>query len=104
MKYEIGVDIGGTFTDIVCRSSDGVDHAAKVMSSRSDPSIAVANAISVVREQLGLDPADITQFLHGTTVATNAILERSGARVLGALITRQRRFVPDAIARRLGEN
>ncbi|MGF7162979.1 N-methylhydantoinase A [Rhodoligotrophos appendicifer] len=86
MNYEIGVDIGGTFTDIVCRSSDGTNHSAKVMSSRADPSLAVADAITLLRKELDIDPSDISQFLHGTTVATNAILERSGAR-LGVLST-----------------
>ncbi len=81
---EIGIDIGGTFTDIVCRRQGEPDRILKLPTTRADPSIAVLDAI----ERLAPDyPAnEITRFVHGTTVATNAVLERKGART-GLLTT-----------------
>jgi N-methylhydantoinase A/oxoprolinase/acetone carboxylase beta subunit len=80
---EIGIDIGGTFTDAVCRQSDGRLRLLKVPSTPEDPARAVGVALSKL---LGAgDGAAVQRFLHGTTVATNAILEGNTARV--ALIT-----------------
>ena len=81
MTYEIGIDIGGTFTDIVCRGSDGSVRIAKVPTTRGDPSKAVLAALETARTEWGVSPASITRFTHGTTVATNAVLERKGARI-----------------------
>jgi N-methylhydantoinase A/oxoprolinase/acetone carboxylase beta subunit len=81
MRGEIGVDIGGTFTDVVCRLEDGSVRIAKIPTSRGDPSRAVLTALRMARDEWGLAPADITRFVHGTTVATNAVLERKGARI-----------------------
>jgi N-methylhydantoinase A len=80
-KLEIGVDIGGTFTDIVCREAGGAMHVIKVPTTRDDPSEAVIQSIAELKERLGIDPAHVARFAHGTTVATNAVLERKGARV-----------------------
>ena len=85
-SFEIGVDIGGTFTDIVCREAGGGLHVLKVPTTRGDPSEAVIRAIAELRERWGIAAAEITQFAHGTTVATNAVLERKGARI-GLLTT-----------------
>ncbi|WP_161600829.1 hydantoinase/oxoprolinase family protein [Teichococcus oryzae] len=83
MEMEIGIDIGGTFTDAVCRQSNGRLRLLKVPSTPDDPARAVGVALS---ELLGDgDGAAVRRFLHGTTVATNAILEGNTARV--ALIT-----------------
>jgi N-methylhydantoinase A len=79
--FEIGVDIGGTFTDVVCRQPGGRMQLMKVPTTRSDPSEAVLRALSAMREAWSLDPSLITRFSHGTTVATNAVLERKGARI-----------------------
>src|ERR1700676_2909157 len=81
MRGEIGVDIGGTFTDVVCRLEDGSVRIAKIPTSGGDPSRAVLTALRMARDEWGLAPADITRFVHGTTVATNAVLERKGARI-----------------------
>ncbi len=78
---EIGVDIGGTFTDVVCREPGGQLRLMKVPTSRGDPSEAVIKAVTAMREGWGLDPSTVTRFAHGTTVATNAVLERKGARI-----------------------
>ena len=83
---EIGVDIGGTFTDIVCRETGGGLRVLKVPTTRSDPSEAVIKAIAELRERWGVGPGAVTRFAHGTTVATNAVLERKGARI-GLLTT-----------------
>jgi N-methylhydantoinase A len=85
-RFEIGVDIGGTFTDIVCRESGGAMHILKVPTSRGDPSAAVIQAISELRERWGVAASEVSRFAHGTTVATNAVLERKGARI-GVLAT-----------------
>ena len=81
MKFEIGIDIGGTFTDIVCRGGDGSVRISKVPTTRGDPSKAVLAALETARGEWGVSPSDIVRFTHGTTVATNAVLERKGARI-----------------------
>jgi len=78
---EIGVDIGGTFTDIVCRGADGSVRIAKLPTTRGDPSRAVLAALDMARDEWGVPPSAISRFVHGTTVATNAVLERKGARI-----------------------
>jgi N-methylhydantoinase A/oxoprolinase/acetone carboxylase beta subunit len=78
---EIGVDIGGTFTDIVCRSVGQPVRALKIPTTRGDPSQAVLNAVTHLSNDLGIASASIARFLHGTTIATNAVLERKGAKI-----------------------
>ena len=78
---DIGVDIGGTFTDIVCRRAGEPIRALKIPTTRGDPSQAVLNAIAHLSRNLGVAAADIGRFLHGTTIATNAVLERKGAKI-----------------------
>ncbi|RVT95325.1 hydantoinase/oxoprolinase family protein [Rhodovarius crocodyli] len=77
MMYEIGIDIGGTFTDAVCRAADGSTRLLKVPSTPRDPSQAVGVALA----RLLADGGGVARFLHGTTVATNAILEGTAAKV-----------------------
>src|SRR5579872_6702487 len=84
---DIGVDIGGTFTDVVCRVPGQPLRKLKVPSTRSDPSEAVLQSIELLRDKWGIEPVEIVRFVHGTTVATNAVLERKGARI-GILTTR----------------
>ncbi len=81
MAYAFGIDIGGTFTDIVCRGDDGSLRIAKLPTTRNDPSRAVLAALEIARTDWGIAPETITRFTHGTTVATNAVLERKGARI-----------------------
>ena len=82
----IGVDIGGTFTDVVAVGSDGALRIAKVPSTRSDPSAAVRTVLTTLLPDWEVPPQSVQRFVHGTTVATNAVLERKGAR-LGLLAT-----------------
>jgi N-methylhydantoinase A/oxoprolinase/acetone carboxylase beta subunit len=81
MSVEIGIDIGGTFTDVVCRLADGSVRIAKLPTTRDDPSRAVLTALWMAEKDWNVDPATVSRFVHGTTVATNAVLERKGARI-----------------------
>ena len=76
---EIGIDTGGTFTDIVCRSAGRADRILKVPSTPDDPSRAVLAGVQQMLTLCGTDAASITRVVHGTTVATNAVLQRRGA-------------------------
>ena len=84
-KFRAGVDIGGTFTDIVFLGADGRVQVRKVASTPDDFGRAVLEGIAEGIEELGLSPEDIGEVSHGFTVATNAILEGKGERT--ALIT-----------------
>ena len=84
-KFRVGVDIGGTFTDVIGRREDRV-WSAKVPSSPKDLVAGVLAGVEAVLALSGAAPGDIDRFVHGTTIATNAILEEKGAR-LGLLMT-----------------
>lgn len=79
--FSVGVDIGGTFTDVVCRSSNGELRLVKIPTTRANPSAGVLHAVRHMAEHWGVAPEQIQRFVHGTTVATNAVLERKGARI-----------------------
>jgi N-methylhydantoinase A len=93
MDYKLGVDVGGTFTDVLLiETASGTIHTAKVPSTPDDSSLGVLNGIARVCERAGVDPAAISHVTHGTTVATNAVLTGRGARV-GLITTRGYRQV-----------
>jgi N-methylhydantoinase A len=106
MSYRLGVDVGGTFTDVLLVDEDsGETWRAKTASTPGDQSVGVIHGIDLVCEQAGVDRAGIANVLHGTTVATNAILEGKGATV--GLVTTEgfrqvlqiaRSFVPGGLA------
>ena len=75
----IGVDIGGTFTDVVVRGPGAATRIMKIPSTRNDPSLAVLQALERMEADWDLAPQQVTRFVHGTTVATNAVLERKGS-------------------------
>lgn len=77
----VGIDVGGTFTDLFLTTGTGVPRVLKVPSRPDDPSAAVIDAL----QRAEIDPSTLIQFLHGTTIATNALIERAGARC--ALVT-----------------
>ena len=82
MSYRLGVDVGGTFTDILLVNDvSGETFTAKVPSTPTDSSIGVLNGINKVCSLSEINPEEITHVLHGTTVATNTILTNTGARV-----------------------
>lgn len=88
MTWRLAVDIGGTFTDIVAlEESSGAVHLAKVPSTPDDPANGFIDGIDHIRKQAGIPSADIGAVFHGTTVATNAILEHKYS-TLGLVITR----------------
>ncbi len=76
-----GVDIGGTFTDIVCDRPGAPPFILKLPTTREDPARAVIEAVERLEREAEVTPGTITRFLHGTTIATNAILERKGAKI-----------------------
>ncbi len=76
----VGIDVGGTFTDVVAAQGDRVV-TAKLSSTPDDPARAVMAGLDSALAQLGVTVAAVTSLAHGTTVATNAALERKGARV-----------------------
>ncbi len=81
-SYRLGVDVGGTFTDLLLiNETTGETYSAKVPSTPADSSIGVLNGIARVCEQNQIDARLITHVMHGTTVATNTVLEGKGARV-----------------------
>lgn len=83
----LGVDVGGTFTDLLLYDDkENRSYHAKTPSTPQDQSIGVANGVKLICERAGITPSDISLILHGTTVATNAVLEAKGARV-GLLVT-----------------
>src|SRR5919109_1845103 len=84
-RFRVGVDIGGTFTDIVLLDAAGRIHTKKVSSSVEDYARAIVDGLGEVFGETGLSGGDLVEVLHGTTVASNAILELKGART--ALIT-----------------
>jgi len=94
--YRIGIDVGGTFTDLVAIDPAGVTTLAKVPSTPEDPSLGVLDGLAQLAESLGLDRAallgETDRIVHGTTVATNALLEHKGAK-LGLLTTEGHRDV-----------
>src|SRR5215470_605206 len=94
-EWMVGVDTGGTFTDLVAFSpTTGELRTIKVPSVPADPSSAVIDALDRL-VQTGVSASEIASLVHGTTVATNAVLESAGVRA-GLLITRGFRAVYEA--------
>ncbi|GAC1434959.1 MAG: hydantoinase/oxoprolinase family protein [Ktedonobacteraceae bacterium] len=87
MGYRLGVDVGGTFTDLVqVNDETGAFYRVKTPSTPTDPSQGVLEGLRRICRTNNIRPEEITHILHGTTVATNAVLEGKGARV-GLLTT-----------------
>jgi N-methylhydantoinase A len=82
MTYRLGVDVGGTFTDfLLMNEQTGETFTAKVPSTPQDSSIGVLNGVAKICDESGIDPSEIKFVMHGTTVATNAVLTGRGAKV-----------------------
>ncbi|MGE0226708.1 MAG: hydantoinase/oxoprolinase family protein, partial [Acetobacteraceae bacterium] len=96
MTYTIGIDVGGTFTDVVVSGPDGRTIIAKAATTPQDQSSGVLDGVALAAERLGLTTAALLaqtgRIVHGTTVATNALLEGKAARV-GLLTTEGHRDV-----------
>ncbi|MEL0252708.1 MAG: hydantoinase/oxoprolinase N-terminal domain-containing protein, partial [Novosphingobium sp.] len=106
MGYRLGVDVGGTFTDLLLfDTSSSAFWRHKTPSTPHDSSEGILNGVTAICEKAGITPEEVEFFLHGTTVATNAVLEGKGSRV--GLVTTEgyrhimqiaRSFVPGGLA------
>ena len=93
MTYRLGVDVGGTFTDVVLYDSDDQRvWLAKTPSTPRDQSDGVIEGIRLAAERASVPLPDLDAILHGTTVATNAVLERRGA-LCGLIVTKGFRHI-----------
>src|SRR3546814_21010877 len=81
----VGIDIGGTFTDVALERN-GQIHSAKILTDHAAPDRAILTVLRKVLDDLSIGFGDINVIIHGTTLATNALLERNGATT--ALLTR----------------
>ena len=82
MSFKLGVDVGGTFTDLLLFDEDtGRQVRVKTPSTPADPSVGVLTGIDKVCRLAEIAPGEISHIMHGTTVATNAVLEGKGAKV-----------------------
>src|SRR3954447_573551 len=106
MSYRLGVDVGGTFTDVLLvEEGSGRTWRAKTASTPADPAVRALHGIGRACAEAGIDLSEVASVLHGTTVATNAILEGKGATV-GLVTTKgfrqvlqiARSFVPGGLA------
>ena len=85
MGVRIGADVGGTFTDIVVERADGTYASTKVLTTYDAPERAILDGVADVMAAEGIALGEVEQFIHGTTLATNALIERRGAAT--ALVT-----------------
>ena len=83
-KTRLAADIGGTFTDVVLETADRL-FTTRVPTDIATPEKGILAGVGIVLEQAGIEPADVEVFVHGTTLATNALIERKGVKT--ALIT-----------------
>ena len=92
-SYSVAVDVGGTFTDIVlCDTASNAQWVHKTPSTPSDPSVGFMTGLSEILATNGVDAGDVGHIFHGTTIATNSVLENRGAPV-GLLVTEGFRYV-----------
>ncbi|TEU07294.1 MAG: hydantoinase/oxoprolinase family protein, partial [Candidatus Aminicenantes bacterium] len=102
MEYKIGIDVGGTFTDFLLTSKDGSSEIYKVLSTPDDPSIGLMEGLAEMAKARNISLKefikDVETIVHGTTVTTNAVLTRRGAKT-GLLTTKGLR---DALEMRRG--
>ena len=95
-QIHIGCDIGGTFTDIVAQMGDGALHVRKVASTPDDPGEAVVAGLTDLLKDVGASLSDVREVVHGTTVGSNTILQKSGAKT-GLITTKGFRDVLEII-------
>jgi len=86
-SLRIGVDIGGTFTDLVAQKSDGSLSVLKVATTPENPVDAVVSGLLALLDEIGADMSEVIEIVHGTTVGSNTILQKTGART-GLLTTK----------------
>jgi N-methylhydantoinase A/oxoprolinase/acetone carboxylase beta subunit len=87
-RYKLGIDIGGTFTDFVLLDDrEGRMQVGKCLTTPEDPSRAVIDGFNEILRQTGKRPEEVSIAIHGTTLVTNTLIERKGAKT--GLITTQ---------------
>ncbi len=86
-SVRLGVDVGGTFTDVIALRNDGSCYYGKVLSSPPDFAVAIKRSVTELLRDASIDGSEVSEFIHGATVATNAIITRSGA-VTGLITTK----------------
>jgi len=79
IRYFLGVDVGGTFTDVVVGDTDGHVATVKVPTTPDDPREGVAAGVAEILRAQGVGPRRVSRVVHGTTLAANVILERKGS-------------------------
>ena len=83
-KYRLGIDAGGTFTDVVLADATGQVRIFKALSTPSDPTQAIRNGLALIEEETGITPQEIVSntdlCINGTTVGLNALITHNGAR------------------------
>ena len=89
----VTIEIGGTFTDLIAAGDKGQCIEIKVPSNPNDPSTGALNALNVLSKEFDVEPGAVKEIVHGSTVATNAVIQRKGAKV-GLLITEGFKDVP----------
>ena len=77
----LGIDIGGTFTDFALETATAKRHFLKLPTTPAAPEQAVLDGVVRLIREVGLGAADLSAIIHGTTLATNALIERKGARI-----------------------
>ena len=88
MRYQIGIDVGGTFTDFALYNGESRELSiGKVLTTPEDPSEAVLVGVDELVSSSGLAVSDLTEAIHATTIATNTVIERKGAEA-GLLTTK----------------
>jgi N-methylhydantoinase A len=88
MTWRMGIDIGGTFTDFaLVDDARGQAFLEKVLTTPQDPSVAVLEGVRLLLSKAGIGSPDLTSIIHGSTLVTNAVIERKGART-GMLVTK----------------
>ena len=80
VDIHVGCDIGGTFTDIVAQMPDGKLHVRKVASRQDDPGQSVVSGLLDLLKDIGASSADVSEIVHGTTIGSNTILQKTGAK------------------------
>ena len=78
LACRLGVDVGGTFTDLVLLTSDGCLVTRKILSTSGNYAQAIFAGIAEVLQEAGVEGGNVKELIHGTTVATKAIIERRG--------------------------
>ena len=99
--YRLGIDIGGTFTDLTLISSDGLLHTKKVPTTPDDYSQAILEGTRAILDGAGIKTHSVVEVSHATTIATNTIIQRKGVKLAlittaGLRLSQDRRFAVDA--------